>query len=240
MADIFGEIFGRTTESPNPMRRFGQMMPGAMSAYFQDIQSQMQAALAQRQTTKERQFKLFDQMWGNMGMEGGLANIRQMIEDRPSFLAGFEETGRKRLGQEMGNIQKRSDAKAISRGLGASTVPFAEANVGQATLASNFESGLARMKAQEAAQKQGDLENINRMQAMMGPQKWGQQAALEREYAPYTFDPTSFMGFNMDRIGMQPWGGMQQPVEEYQGGVMGGQVGSMLGAAGGAAIAALI
>ena len=179
-------------------------------------------------------------MWGNQGMEGGLANIRQMIEDRPSFLGGFEATGRKRLGQEMENIQKRSDAKAISRGLGASTVPFAEANVGQATLSANFESGLARMKAAEAAQKRGDLENISRMQSMMGGQRIGARAALEREYAPYNFDPTSFMAFNMDRIGMQPWGGMQQPVEEYQGGVMGGQVGNMLGAAGGAAIAALI
>ena len=237
---FFDTLFGSTESYANPQRRFGEQMPGAMSAYFQDIQAQMQRALAQRQTTKERQFKLFDQMWGNQGMEGGLANIRQMIEDRPSFLKDFEATGRKRLGQEMENIDKRTHAGYTARGMGHTSVPFSKSNRAQAALSANFESNLAQMKAAEAAKKQSDLENINRMQAMMGTERIGKQAALEREYAPYTFDPTSYMGFNLARIGMQPWGMMQQPVEYNNPGILGGQVGNMLGAAGGAAIAGLI
>ena len=235
---FFDELFGSTESYANPQRRIGEQMPGAMNEYFQNIQAQMQAALAQRQTTKQRQFDLFEQMFGAQAK--GLEQTRQMIEDRPSFVGEFEQIGRKRLGQEMSNIQKRLDAKAISRGMAMSTVPFSQTAAAQAAMTANFESGLAQMKAGEAAQRRGDLENVMRMQSSLESERLGKRARLEQQYAPYVFDPTAFMKFETQRIGMQPWGMMRRPVEYRDPGFLGGQVGNMLGAAGGAAIAGLI
>ena len=248
---FFDEVFGSTESYANPQRRIGEQMPGAMNEYFRNIQAQIQSAMAQREATKQRQFDLFEQMFGAQAK--GLEETRKMIEDRPSFVDQFdfvgdvERVGRQRLGQEMSNIQKRSDAAAISRGLGMSTVPLARTAAGQAAMTANFEGVMAqmrgdvgRMKVQEEAQRRGDLENIMRMQSSLEADRLGKRARLEQQYAPYVFDPTAFMKFETQRAGMQPWGMMRRPVEYRDPGFLGGQVGNMLGAAGGAAIAGLI
>lgn len=235
---IFDTLFGGVESYDNPLRKIGKKMPGAMRSYFEDIQSQMQSALSQAEASKQRQFDLFEQMYG--ARAGGLEEMKQMIQDRPSFVGDFERVGRKRLGQEMQNIERRSDARAISRGLGMSSVPLAQSAAGQSAITANFESGLAQMKAGEAAQKRGDLENIMRMQSMLGSEQLGKRAQLEAQYAPYTFDPSSFMGFEMERIGMQPFGMMQQPVEYYKSGFAGNLLGNTLGQIGGGAISGLM
>jgi len=213
-------------------------MPGAMNAYFQNIQGQMQAAMAQYQQQKQRQFDLFNQMWQEQGK--GFDEYKQFVENRPSFTADIEKQGREKLGQEFKKIEKSNLASSISRGLGGTTRDLLKSTAGKTALASHFEAQMSKLKSMEQAQRSAELGQLKMTEAMLPVERIGKQAALEREYAPYMFDPTSYMGFNLARIGMQPWGMMNQPIEYHQPGFGGGALGNMLGAAGGAAIGGLI
>ena len=231
-------LFGGMYSVDNPQRRMGQMMPGAMNAYFQNIAAQMEAAMGRYGQQKQRQYDLFKQKWD--AQQKGFEEYAEFVRSRPSFTRGIEAQGREQLGQEFKKIEKGNLAASISRGLGNTTVDLTKSTTGKAALAGTFEAQMAKLKSMEQAQRSSELGQLKMTESMLPVERIGARAALDREYAPYMFDPTSFMKFNLSRIGMQPWGMMQQPVESFQPGWGGGALGQMAGTLGGAAIGALI
>jgi hypothetical protein len=217
---------------------FGAQMPEAMRGYFGDISSQMQSAMAKYHQQRQLQFDMFAK---REGMErDALEKYKAFITTRPSFTADIEKQGRERLGQEFEKIEKKNLASSMRRGLGSTDVDLTKSTAGKTALASQFEAQMSKLKSMEKAQRSDEMAKLTMMEGMLPVQQIGKRAALEREYAPYVFDPTSYMGFNLSRIGMQPWGQMTSPVQYNQPGMLGGALGSMAGQFGGAALGALI
>ena len=235
---FFDTLFGSTEEYANPQRRMAQMMPGAMNAYFKNIQAQMEAAMGRYGQQKQRQYDLFRQKWD--AQQKGFEEYAEFVRGRPSFTRGIEQQGREQLGQEFKKIEKGNLAASIQRGLGNTTVDLMRSTAAKAALAGTFEAQMAKLKSMEQAQRSSELGQLKMTESMLPVERIGARAALDREYAPYMFDPTSYMGFNLARIGMQPWGMMNQPIEDHQSGALGGALGGMAGQLGGAAIGALI
>ena len=211
------DMFGQGVEFENPNKAFGQQMPAAYRQYFADIEKQLGDALAKKQGMDELRRNYFSQIW-----EMRKAGIEQALErarSRPSVAEGVISQGQEELEANLDTIRKRSQADAIRRGLGTSTVDMTRARGPQNEALRGFATWSAGLRADEQRQKQSEVRALQDQLSSLPAARAEDYMNFLTQYGTPTFDPSSYMQMRQTQMAAQPFGFMTRKVgDEVSGG----------------------
>lgn len=194
---------------------FGENMQRSYRDYFADIQKQLGGALAKKQGMEELRKKYWAQIWDMR--KSGIEDALSRVQSRPSVAEGVISQGQVELDANLDKIRQQSQASAIQRGLGSSTVDMARARGPQNEATRGFTSWAAGLRADEQRQKQADTRALQDQLGMLPAGRAEDYMNFMTQFGEPTFDPTAYMNMRMTQMSSQPWGMMGQPIGHYMG-----------------------
>ncbi len=163
--------------------------------------------------------KYWSQIWDMR--KAGIEQALERVQSRPSVSEGVISQGQVELDANLDKIRQRSQADAIKRGLGSSTVDMARARGPQNEATRGFATWAAGLRADEQRQKQADVRALQDQLSML-------PAGRASDYMDFltkigagttTFDPSAFMAMSQSKMGTTPWHFMTKKVGHTESGL---------------------
>jgi len=247
------DMFGKGFEFDNPNKAFGQQMPGAYRDYFADIQKQLGGALAKKEGMDALRRKYWAQIWDMR--KSGIEQALSRAQSRPSVAEGVISQGQVELDANLDKIRQESQADAIKRGLGSSTVDMARARGPQNRATSGFATWAAGLRADEQRQKQAEVRALQNQLGSLPAARAGDYMDFLSRQGGATFDPSAYMQMRQTQMGTTPWSFMTRKVgdevsgergllDTFGGGFFGaggaGMMGGLMGGGGGGGMGGML